>query len=940
MALEHLLADLRADNQFMANVTAWRTLPARPPRTAPIPPALHPALHAGLATRGIQELYTHQAQAVELALSGQAVAVVTPTASGKTLCYNLPILDALLRDPQARALYLFPTKALGHDQLDELDGWRATLMQQSGGEQAAPAATLLAAAYDGDTPSADRARLRQQARLIVTNPDMLHSGILPYHGNWEAFLAGLRYVVIDEMHTYRGVFGSHVANMLRRLRRLCAAYDSFPQFICTSATIANPQELAQKLVEQPVTVVDESGAPSGAKHLILYNPPVFDLERGLRRSSTLEAQELAARCVLADVQTIVFGRARLTTELLLTYLRERVARAWAAPGANRRREVAAGLLDRDSPVYTRIRGYRGGYLPAERRAIEDGLRGGEVRAVVATNALELGIDIGQLQAAILCGYPGTIAATWQQMGRAGRTTAAALAILVATGGALDQYVIRHPEFLFERSPEHALINPDNPLLLVDHIRCAAFEMPFVQGEALGSSPYTEAVLTLLVEDGEIHHHGDEYFWAGAGYPARAVNLRSSGSETVVIQATPATQAGGAGGPVTIIGALDQATAPLLLHDGAIYIHEGQSYVVERLDLDESIAHVRAVEVDHYTDALAETEVTVLTTPDQRVHQGAQVAHGDLRVTHQVMGYRRVKRFTHETLGVFPLDYPPRINETSGYWFSVLPETQAALEASGEWRDSVNDYGPNWAEQRRRVRERDGYRCTQCGAPEPPGRQHDVHHLRPFRTFGYVPGLNEHYRLANQLSNLVLVCRTCHQRLEASVRTRSGLDGVAYALNNLAPLYLMCDPQDIGVHVERGELAGVAQRAAASPPERKPETDPEADPSQPDRRAKLPTVYVYERTAAGLGFSARLYELHATLMAAAYDLIAGCGCPQGCPACVGPVLEAEVELLDTKRLALALLRELTGQGHPQPAAQGLSHARPGPAADNLTDDVLF
>lgn len=935
MGLEHLLADLRADSQFMANVTAWRTQPARAAVTAPIPAALHPALQAGLAARGIHALYTHQAQAVDLALSGQAVAVVTPTASGKTLCYNLPILDALLRDPHARALYLFPTKALGHDQLDELDGWRATLM-----DQGAPAVSLLAAAYDGDTSSADRPRLRQQARLIVTNPDMLHSGILPYHGNWEAFLSGLRYVVIDEMHTYRGVFGSHVANVLRRLRRLCAAYDSFPQFICTSATIANPQELAQKLVEQPVTVVDESGAPSGAKHLILYNPPVFDMERGLRRSSTLEAQELAARCVLADVQTIVFGRARLTTELLLTYLRERVARAWAAPGANRRREVAAGLLDRTSPVYTRIRGYRGGYLPGERRTIETGLRRGEVRAVVATNALELGIDIGQLQAAVLCGYPGTIAGTWQQMGRAGRTTAAAVAILVATGGALDQYVIRHPEFLFERSPEHALINPDNPLLLVDHVRCAAFEMPFVEGEALGSSPYTAAVLHLLAEDGELHRHqdsqGESYFWAGAGYPARAVNLRSSGSETVAIQAIDAPQGSSdsssdSSGAPQIIGALDQATAPLLLHDGAIYIHEGQSYVVDRLDLDENLAHVRAVEVDHYTDALAETEVTVLTTPDQSAQQGAQVAHGDLRVTHQVVGYRRVKRFTHETLGVFPLDYPPRITETSGYWCSILPETQAVLEASGEWRDSINDYGPNWAEQRDRVRARDGYRCTQCGTPEPPGRQHDVHHLRPFRTYGYVPGLNEHYLIANRLSNLVLVCRTCHQRLEAGVRTRSGLDGVAYALNNLAPLYLMCDPQDIGVHVERGELAGVAhrtrQKAAAD------ETASDDAPQAP-RPTQLPTVYVYERTAAGLGFSARLYELHTTLMAAAYDLIAGCTCPQGCPACVGPVLETEELLLDTKRLALALLRELTGQGSaPAPAP---SHS----AAGSVADDVSF
>ncbi len=899
MALDQLLADLRGDGQFMANVMAWRTLPAQAARITPIPPALHPALHRALATRGIHQLYTHQAQAVERALAGEALAVVTPTASGKTLCYNLPILDRLLADPDARALYLFPTKALGHDQLEELDQWRSALRGQG-----LSADLFNAAAYDGDTPSNARTRLRKQARLIITNPDMLHMGILPYHNQWETFFSGLRFVVLDEMHTYRGVFGSHVANVLRRLRRICAAYGSAPQFICTSATIANPGELAERLVEAPVTVIDETGAPRGAKHIILYNPPLFDAERGLRRSSTLEAQELAARCVIGGLQTILFGRSRLTTELLLTYLRERVARTRAAGEVRTRREAAAGLIPDDSPVYTQIRGYRGGYLSEERRAIEAGLRAGKVRAVVATNALELGIDIGQLQAALLCGYPGTLASTWQQIGRAGRTSEASLAMLVATGGALDQYVIRHPEFLFERSPEHALINPDNLLLLLDHLRCAAFELPFAAGENFGQSPYTADVLALLAEQGDLHAQGNVYFWSGTAYPARMVNLRTSSSETVTIQA------GGNGNP-TVIGAVDYGSAPRLLHDGAIYLHEGQSYVVEQLDLDEGLAQVRAVQVDYYTDVMGETEVTILAQHAQAAQSGALAVHGDLRVSQQIKGYRRVKRFTHETLGVFPLDYPPQLVETSGYWFSILPETQAALEALGEWRDSLNDYGPNWAEQRQQVRTRDNFRCTQCGAPEPPGRQHDVHHLTPFRTFGYVPGLNEHYLLANRLSNLVLVCRSCHQRLEAGVRVRSGLDGVAYAINNLAPLYLMCDPQDIGVHVVRSEVAGAARQQLA-----------QSDPIAEDNPAlsggpQLPTIYIYERAAAGLGFSARLFELHDTLMTAAYDLIAHCGCPQGCPACVGPVLENEAAQLDTKRLALALLRQLTNQ--PQPTS---------------------
>jgi DEAD/DEAH box helicase domain-containing protein len=359
----------------------------------------------------------------------------------------------------------------------------------------------------------------------------------------------------------------------------------------------------------------------------------------------------------------------------------------------------------------------------------------------------------------------------------------------------------------------------------------------------------------------------------------------------------------------------------LLHDGAIYLHEGQSYVVERLDLDESLAHVRPVEVDYYTDVVGETEVTELAQHEQAMANGARAVHGELRVTQTVSGYRRVKRFTHETLGVFPLDFPPQVVETSGYWCCILPETQAALETLGEWHDSVNDYGPNWAEQRQLVRERDKFRCTQCGAPEASGRQHDVHHLTPFRTFGYVPGLNEHYQIANRLSNLILLCRSCHHRIEAGVRVRSGLDGVAYALNNLAPLYLMCDPQDIGVHVERTEVAGVARR--------------QDDPTLLERQ--LPTVYIYERAAAGLGFSARLYELHATLMAAAYDLITNCGCPQGCPACVGPVLENEAAQLDTKRLALAILRHLTAR--PQVSAPAQRAARPLPTA-NPDADVNF
>jgi len=918
MALSDILTDLRGDPRFMQNVVTWHTVPARAAQYAPLPGALHPALQNILRRRGIEQLYSHQIRAVDWALAGHNFAVVTPTASGKTLCYNLPVLHSLLADSQARALYLFPTKALAQDQLAKLrglvheieDSMETDCAQQpqssidncqlsmANSQWSVPAIDT----YDGDTPSGRRAAVRRSVRLVLTNPDMLHAGILPYHTGWEDFFAHLRYVIIDEMHTYRGVFGSHVANVLRRLQRICAFYGSRPQYICTSATIANPDQLAARLLDQPIAVLDENGAPTVEKHIILYNPPLYDPERGLRRSSVLEAQDLATRTVLGGAQTIVFGRSRLTTEVLLTYVRERLARVphkdsedGSQEAEDRSQESASLVSSLQSPVShttTAIRGYRGGYLPEERRAIERGLRAGEVRAVVATNALELGIDIGQLQAAILCGYPGSIASTWQQMGRVGRVADAnaALAILVATAGVLDQYIIQHPEFIFEQSPERALINPDNLMLLVDQVRCAAFELPFAEGDRFGSSPFVADVLALLHEQGTLQHYGGRYFWNGDAYPARRIGLRSVGGDAIVIQTRAEGSETGAD-TGTIIGEVDRLSAPFLVHEGAVYIHEGRSHRVERLDFEHNIAIVTPEDVDYYTQAATETNIDVLHEQQCAERRGARVGHGDVLVHAQVTSYRRVKRFTHENLGVIPLDYPPHSWETSGYWFSVLPETQAVLIAQGQWMDSPNEYGPNWQEQRQRVRARDGYRCSECGAPEPPQRQHDVHHVVPFRAFGYVPGLNENYKEANRLDNLVLVCRICHRRLEAAVRVRGGLDGVAYTLRNLASLHLMCDPQDIDVHVEREHVPNVTEA---------------------DSTGSLPTIFVYERIAAGLGFGAQLFELHEELLARAHDLIRACPCTHGCPACVGPVLEHERVRLETKRLALVLLEALRGE----------------------------
>jgi DEAD/DEAH box helicase domain-containing protein len=856
MTLSELLDQLRADPRFMRNVTAWERLPARPARYAPWPDGLEPRLIAACRAQGVDQLFTHQAQAVEAALRGENVVVVTGTASGKTLCYNLPVLNALLRDPDARALYLFPTKALAQDQLSSVS---SGFVDSSSVPLWSPSTI---ATYDGDTPRSQRSTIRRQARLLMTNPDMLHTGILPHHTRWADFFANLRYVVIDEMHSYRGVFGSHLANVLRRLRRVCAFYGAAPRFLLTSATIANPSELAGRLIEAPLTLVPpgDDGAPQGEKHFILYNPPLVDPALGIRRSATLEARDIATRFLTADVQTILFARARLTVEVLLGYLRD-----------------AAAFEGLDA---ARVRGYRGGYLPLERREIERGLRQGTVRAVVATNALELGVDIGQLSACIMTGYPGTIASTWQQAGRAGRRADVSVAILVASAAALDQFMVRHPDYFFGRSPERGLVQPDNLVILLDHLRCAAFELPFEHGEGFGNFEDVPALLDYLAqEEGTLHRSNGNYRWVGEGYPAAQVSLRSSGPAAVlVIDFTD-----GAG---VVIGEVDRPSAPLLVHAGAIYLHEGQVYLVERLDWEGGQAFVRQADVDYYTDAtlsqhvevLEEFESTASRIPSTE-YRIPNTAYGEVQVTSEAVGYRQIKRYTHETLGWGDIDLPEQAMVTSGAWLWVGAGALQGLYDAGVLLPPL-DYGPNWTAQREAARARDGYRCRTCGVPEATlGGQHDVHHIRPFREFGYVPGENDAYLQANALDNLIALCVRCHRRAETARQVRGALGGLAHALGQLAPLYLMCDPRDLGC---------VAESRSA--------------------HTGLPTITLYDRVPGGVGLSPELYDLFDRVLHAALDLISNCGCQGGCPACVGPVGDLSPDTKDkTRRLIEVLLQ---------------------------------
>lgn len=672
-------------------VTAVRRIPAAPAVYAPFPEGVDARLVRALGSKGIEQLYTHQADAMAHVLAGRSVVIVTPTASGKTLCYNGPVLSAILRDPSARALYLFPTKALAQDQLAELHGLAelvsadAQALPEGGDgaadEDAAAAAEAIAQAhgqaierksgakvgslspaigvytYDGDTPQDARRAIRTRAHIVLSNPDMLHSGILPHHPRWAKLFENLRYVVIDELHAYRGVFGSHLANILRRLQRVCRHYGSDPVFVCTSATIANPVALAEGLTEKPMTLIDSSGAPRGEKFFLFVNPPVVNAQLGIRRSYLSEARRVTLEFLERKLQVILFAQSRLATEILTTYLKD----ACAGP---------PGTPDM-------VRGYRGGYLPNRRREIERGLREGSVRAVVSTSALELGIDIGALDVAVMAGYPGTIASTWQRAGRAGRRTGRSAAVLVASSAPLDQFIVRHPSYFFDRSPEHALINPDNLQILLDHIKCAAFELPFDVEERFGRED-VQQILGVLGEEGFVHHADGAWNWTHESYPADAVSLRSISSDNfVVVDITRGTN---------VIGETDFTSAPSTLHEKAIYIVEGQLFQVERLDFEGRKAYVRSVDCDYYTDAITYSKVTILDT----FESAGTGSHGEVHVVSRVVGFKKIRFYTNENVGSGELDLPEQQMHTTSYWLTIPAALVSRLPyATDDRRDGIS-----------------------------------------------------------------------------------------------------------------------------------------------------------------------------------------------------------------------------------------------------------
>ena len=593
--------------------------------------------------KGIDKLFSHQAHAIRQILEGKNVVVSTPTASGKTLIYNTVTLDALTKNPSSRSLYLFPTKALSQDQLAELFHLNKLMGDKLG-----------LFTYDGDTPQNTRKAIRKKAQIVLTNPYMLHSGILPHHTKWVNLFEHLKYVIIDELHYYTGVFGSHMGNIMRRLKRICRFYGTDPVFIMSSATISNPRELAEKIIEEKVELIDKNGSPRGEKYLVFFNPPIVNKELGIRRSYVSVARQISSILLNNGLQIITFANSRLVTEVLVKYLKN---------------DFEKNVTDAG-----KVRGYRGGYLPLKRREIERGLRKGDIMAVVSTNALELGIDIGSLDATVLASYPGTIASTWQRIGRAGRRAGKSLGILISSSSPVDQFIVNHPEYFTGKSPEVGRVNPDNLTILIEHIKCAAFELPFIKGEQFGTENLEE-ILTYLSQNRVLFQNQDKWFWTEEGYPADAVAINRVSSDNFVVVDRTETE--------RVIAEVDFSSALETLHPKAIYMLESEQYVVEDFDYENRKAFVRKSNADYYTDAITYTKIKILDPFAETREEKYDFFYGDVHVFSQVVGFKKLKFFTNENVGAGDLQLPQQDMHSTAFWVTIKNECLETISISSE-----------------------------------------------------------------------------------------------------------------------------------------------------------------------------------------------------------------------------------------------------------------
>ncbi|OGV52780.1 MAG: ATP-dependent helicase [Lentisphaerae bacterium GWF2_52_8] len=717
------------DPYFAGNTIFVKTIEPREGLYADLPAGLDPEILRSLGEKGISRLYAHQEESYRAIKKGENIVIVTPTASGKTLCYNLPVTESLKNDKNLKAMYIFPTKALAQDQTAELNMLLANLGDE-----------IRTFVYDGDTPASVRMSARTDGRIIITNPDMLHSGILPNHTKWVKLFEKLQYIVIDELHYYRGIFGSHISNLFRRLKRICEFYNSKPAFICCSATIANPLELAEKMFEEKFTLINKNGAPSGRRYFVFYNPPIVNRELGLRRGVVLESTKIAGHFFKKGIQSIIFTRSRINTELILSYMKKR--------------------FEKDE---AKIAGYRGGYLPGERRAVEKGVKRGEILCVVSTNALELGIDIGSLDVSILAGYPGSVASTWQQAGRAGRKGSKSLSILVSSAAPLDQFMITNPSYFFGTHPEAGIINPDNIYVLTDHIKCAAFELPFAEGKPFGKRDITE-ILEYLERKDVLHREEEKYYWTESSYPAENISLRTAESGNFVIINTTKNKD-------EVIGEMDRTSVPYFLFEGAIYMHGSAQYKVAKLDYEGRKAYVEEADVNYYTDAIAKTDIKPLDVFKESRRGRISRIYGEILVRTLVPKFKKIKFDTHENIGYGDIN---------------LPEEQM--------------------------------------------HTHSVSFLFDEDFFG---------------------------EMQTTERQETLLS-LAYLLENIAPLYLLCDIRDIRCYS-----------------------------NIKDTNYGKPALFVYDRYPGGIGLAERIYDIDAEVFKSALDLVAKCPCPEGCPSCIGP-----------------------------------------------------
>ncbi len=793
-------------DESLGEISYYKLVSEKESVLVPFPAFITEDIREKLVHVGISSLFKHQSEALTEIYNGRNVILSTGTASGKSLCYQIPIMDILLHGKNASALMIFPTKALAQDQFHSL-------------KKMIPEFSDVISIFDGDTPGYQRSSIKTHSRIILTNPDMLHLGILPYHSSWTNLFQNVRYVILDEAHIYRGIFGSHVANVFRRFHRISHRYGAAPQFILCSATLTNAKILAEKLIEEEITEISEDDSGNGSRQIYFINPPVVDQKLFLRAGSIYTASKLSQELMHKKQQTLVFCQSRQSVESAVVRMREYGIQA---------------------------DGYRSGYLPKERRLIEQGLKDGSKQCVVATNALEIGMDIGGMDSVVSVGYPGSISAVMQRIGRAGRNHRNSSFYLIASQNPVDQYVMKHPDFISERKCEPVLIDPDNVMILFQHLQCALFESPFSEKEAFGnlSVESTQELLHYLVSVGIARYSGGQYFWMKSELPQGEVSLRNSSMDRISIIEERLNK-------FERIGEVDQSSSYWMVHQGAIYFHNGISYHIESLNLEEKTALAKRIDTFYTTEAVKECTITPTEIHQTVSRSNCDIMTADVTVTSKVTAYKKIDKESFQVLDLVPLDLPQETLETKAFIIVLKTEFQEDLRKRMLWNNDENNYGPAWPSLRKMIIQRDGNKCQNCGITSD-RIELQVHHIVPFRQFSDPDK-------ANDPSNLITLCPDCHKRAEAAVRMRSGLSGFASAFHQMASLFLECAPDDI-LLISEPECTNFDGK---------------------------PVIYLHEVVTGGIGLSESLFDNFEKIAEAALDLIENCGCEDGCPGCIGP-----------------------------------------------------